>query len=60
MLELSYILKTFQNLLKSKIHNLFVTSKNEFSNSPIHEFKVLQNVFKIKKQRLKYTIKMGF
>ena len=21
--------------------NLFVTSKNEFSNSPIHEFKVL-------------------
>ena len=33
--------------------NLFVTSKNEFSNSPIHEFKVLQNVFKIKKQGLK-------
>ena len=31
-------------------YNLFVTSKNEFSNSPIHEFKpkVLQNVFKIK------------
>ena len=26
--------------------NLFVTSK---TNSPIHEFKVLQNVFKIKK-----------
>ena len=31
--------------------NLFVTSKNEFSNSPIHEFKVLQNVFKIKKNK---------
>ena len=25
--------------------NLFVSSKNETSNSPIHEFKVLQNVF---------------
>ena len=30
--------------------NLFVTSKNESTNSPIHEFKVLQNFFKIKKQ----------
>ena len=30
--------------------NPFVTSKNEFSNSPIHEFKLLQNVFEIKKQ----------
>jgi hypothetical protein len=30
--------------------NLFVTSKNEFSNSPIHEFKVLQNAFKKKKK----------
>ena len=28
------------------IINLFVTSKNETTNSPIHEFKVLQNVFK--------------
>ena len=27
-------------------YNLFVTSKNKFSNSPIHEFKVLQNVSK--------------
>ena len=35
------------------IFNLFVTSINEFSNSAIHEFKVLQNVFKIKKQSLK-------
>ena len=26
-------------------NNLFVTSKNETMNSPIHEFKVLQNVF---------------
>ena len=26
-------------------NNLFVTSKNETTNSPIHEFKVLQNVF---------------
>ena len=24
--------------------------KNEYTNSPIHEFKVLQNVFKMKKQ----------
>ena len=39
------------------INNLFVTSKNEFSNSPIHEFKVLQNVFKIKKQGLKCFLK---
>jgi hypothetical protein len=30
------------------VFNLFVTSKNEFSNSLIHEFKVLQSVFKIK------------
>ena len=38
--------------------NLFVTSKNEFSNSPIHELKVLQNVFKmIKKQGLKCSLK---
>ena len=33
--------------------NLFLTSKNETTNSPIHEFKVLQNVFKMKKQDLK-------
>ena len=28
-----------------QIFNLFVTSKNETINSPIHEFKVLQNIF---------------
>ena len=31
-----------------KLNNLFVTSKkrnHEFSNLPIHEFKVFQNVF---------------
>ena len=49
---------TLQNLAREKLfltysNNLFVKSKNEFSNSPIHEFKVLQNVFKIKKQGLK-------
>ena len=40
--------------------NLFVTSKkrnHEFSNSPIHEFKVLQNVSKMKKQGLKCFLK---
>ena len=33
---------------KHETNNLFVTSKkrnHEFSNSPIHEFKILQNVF---------------
>jgi hypothetical protein len=34
--------------------NLFVTSKNKFLNSPNHEFKVLQNVFKIKIQDLRF------
>ena len=29
-----------------QVSNLFVTSKNKFSNPPIHEFKMLQNVFK--------------
>ena len=29
----------------STTYNLFVTSKNETTNSPFHEFKVLQNVF---------------
>ena len=38
--------------------NLFVTSKNETTNSPIHEFKVLQNVFKMKKQGLKCFFKV--
>jgi hypothetical protein len=34
-------------------NNLFVTSKNEFANPPIYKFKVLQNVFKVKKPGLK-------
>ena len=38
-------------------NNLLVTSKNEFSNSPIHEFKVLQNVLKNKKQDLIFLLK---
>ena len=29
----------------STTYNLFVTSKNETTNSPFREFKVLQNVF---------------
>ena len=49
----------FPTLVNScTFHNLFVTSKNDFSNSPIHEFKVLQNVFKIKKTRLKMFFKV--
>ena len=47
----------FANILIFSTTNLFVTSKNEFSNSPIPEFKVLQNVFKIKKTRLKMFLK---
>ena len=46
----------FHQILRN-IFNLFVTSKNEFSNSPIHEFKVLQNVLEIKKQGLKCLLK---
>ena len=34
----SYFCRTF-----NVTNNLFVTSKNETTNSPIHEFKVLQN-----------------
>ena len=44
-------------LLFIVVTNLFVTSKKELSNSPIHEFEVLQNVFKIKKQGLKCFLK---
>ena len=39
---------------KSLTFALFVTSKIEFSNCPILEFKMLQNAFKKKKQGLKY------
>ena len=58
-----------ENMMESWLnYNLFVTSKNEFSNSPIHKFKVLQNVFKIKRLKMffkviiknQYTIKKGF
>ena len=42
---------------KSMSNNLFVTPKNEFSNSPIHEFKVLKTVFNSKKQGLKCFLK---
>ena len=55
---------------RQQTYNLFVTSKNETTNSPNHEFKVRPNVFKRKKQGLKYffkgrnkkgyTIKKGF
>ena len=41
--------------------NLFMTSKNETTNSPIHqfyEFKVLQNVSKMKKTRLRIILKV--
>ena len=37
-----------KNIFLNYIYNLFVTSKHQFSNPPIHEFKVLQNVFEIK------------
>ena len=30
-----------ESVNKKSINNLFVTSKNETTNSPIHEFKVL-------------------
>ena len=33
--------KTAKSAKKQKVSNLFVTSKNETMNSPIHEFKVL-------------------
>ena len=47
-----YSISTFK-LLNNQIglwdsednNNLFMTSKNETTNSPIHELKVLQNVF---------------
>ena len=34
------------SIIRFQISNLFMTSKNETTNSPIHEFKVLQNVLK--------------
>ena len=41
-------------LLCSTLHRFITCSWHKKTNSPIHEFKVLQNVFKIKKQGLKY------
>ena len=38
-------------------YNLFVTSKNETMNSPIYKFKVLKNVFKMKKYVLECLLK---
>ena len=47
-------LSSAQNIfLVLQTFNLFVTSKNETTNYPIHEFKVLQNGFKMKMQGLK-------
>ena len=37
--------------------NMFMTSKIEFSNPPILEFKVLPDAFRILKQGLKYIFK---
>ena len=49
--EKSYLIK----LLGVDLFNLFVAPKNEATNSPIHEFIVLQNVFK--KEGLKCFLK---
>ena len=45
--------KAIWHLLNLKIgtYNLFMTSKDEFSNSPIHKLKMLQNVFKTKEKK---------
>ena len=45
----SAIHKSYENGEKY-IFNLFVISKNELTNSPIHESKVLQNVLNITKK----------
>ena len=52
----------FSNFFTNISHNLFVTSKNKTTNSQIHEFKVLQNVFyfiffKMKRKGLKCFVK---
>ena len=70
MNEVSSIINSFDFLAFLSPYNLFVTSKNETTNSPIHKFEVLQIVFKMKKQGVecffkvrnnkKYTIKKGF
>ena len=55
----SRLLTSFKShKVKVIVYNkLFVASKNETTNSPIHGFKVLQNVFKKKKQGLEYFLK---
>ena len=49
--DLMYLFTTKKNINlifeSSKSNNLFVTSKSETTNSPILDFKVLQNVFKM-------------
>ena len=45
------------NFVEKTMSALFVTSKIEFSNCPILEFKVLQNAFKIKKSQAKNIFK---
>ena len=47
----------FATMECSFFYALFVTLKIEFSNSPILEFRVLQNAFKIKKEGLRYFLK---
>ena len=49
----NWFLNRQKDIKDGKIYNLFVTSKNETTNSPIHQFEVLQNVFKMKKRGLK-------
>ena len=51
--ETNPLLKVYYFLL----YALFMTSKIEFFNSLILQFKVLQNALKIKKQCLKYFLK---
>ena len=41
------ILWTSDRRTKNMISNLFLTSKNETTNSPIHEYRVLKNVSKM-------------
>ena len=53
--------KEVQNV--ENINNLFVTSKNETANSPIHEFKVLhkdQRAFKSPFSKVYYFLLMTF
>ena len=57
---LSFI-KSFLKVLSISVHNILYSlmpcSWHQKSNSPILEFKVLQNAFEIKKRGLKYFLK---